>query len=79
MFFLLETVSRLDLSAMYADDERETRGAPPFDVTMAPPFDVTMMVTLLLYSYCVGVFSSRKIAAASERNAGVLAGDRPIR
>jgi len=46
---------------------------------MAPPFDVTMMVTLLLYSYCVGVFSSRKIAAASERNAGVLAGDRPIR
>lgn len=27
-----------------------------------------MMCTLLVYSYCVGVFSSRKIAAACERN-----------
>ena len=33
-----------------------------------PPFDVTMMVTLLVYAYCVGVRSSRKIAAACERN-----------
>ena len=33
-----------------------------------PPFDVTMMVTLLVYAYCVGVCSSRKIAAACERN-----------
>jgi hypothetical protein len=33
-----------------------------------PPFDVTMMVTLVVYSYSVGVCSSRKIAAASERN-----------
>ena len=65
VFFLLETVSRLDLSALYADYERETRGAPPFAVTM--------MVTLLLYSYSVGVFSSRKIAAASERNLAFLA------
>jgi transposase len=27
-----------------------------------------MMVCLLLYAYCVGVFSSRKIALACERN-----------
>jgi hypothetical protein len=27
-----------------------------------------MMVCLLLYAYCVGVFSSRKIAQACERN-----------
>ena len=29
VFFLLETVSRLDLSAFYAYYEAETRGAPP--------------------------------------------------
>ncbi len=72
VFFLLETVPRLDLSALYAHYERETRGAPPFDVAM--------MVTLLLYSYAVGVFSSRKIAAACERNLAFLAivgADRP--
>src|SRR5215831_14467863 len=32
-----------------------------------------MMTTLLIYSYCVGVFSSRKIAAACERNLASLA------
>ena len=32
-----------------------------------------MMVCLLLYSYCVGVFSSRKIAQACERNLAFLA------
>src|SRR6266852_7432316 len=33
-----------------------------------PPYDVTMMVTLLVYAYAVGVCSSRKRAAACERN-----------
>ena len=60
VFFLLELAPNLDLSQIYAYYERETRGAPPFEPAM--------MVTLLFYSYCVGVFSSRKIAAASERN-----------
>jgi len=60
VFFLLELVPNLDLSQIYAYYDRETRGAPPFEPAM--------MVTLLFYSYCVGVFSSRKIAAASERN-----------
>src|SRR2546426_11892446 len=32
-----------------------------------------MMVCLLLYAYCVGVFSSRKIALACERNLAFLA------
>ena len=39
-----------------------------------------MMVCLLLYAYCVGVFSSRKIALACERNLAFLAivgADRP--
>lgn len=65
VYFLLETVSQLDLSALYAHYEGENRGAPPFEVTM--------MVTLLLYSYSVGVFSSRKVSAACERNLAFLA------
>lgn len=72
VFFVLETVPRLDLSAIYAYYERETRGAPPFDVGM--------MATRLFYSYAAGVFSSRKIAAACERNLAFLAivgADRP--
>ena len=60
VFFLLDTVPQLDLAPFYAYYERETRGAPPFDVPM--------MCTLLVYAYSVGVFSSRKIAAAGERN-----------
>jgi transposase len=58
-------VPRLDLRRCYAPYEAETRGAPPFDPAM--------MVCLLLYAYCVGVFSSRKIALACERNLAFLA------
>jgi transposase len=29
-----------------------------------PPFDPTMMTALLLYSYCRGIYSSRRIAKA---------------
>src|SRR3989449_2707535 len=65
VFFLLDTVPRLDLSRFYALYETEPRGAPPFDPAM--------MVCLLLYAYCVGVFSSRKIALACERNLAFLA------
>jgi len=54
----------MDLRRFYAPYEQETRGAPPFDPAM--------MVCLLLYAYCVGVFSSRKIAWACERNLVVL-------
>ena len=38
-----------------------------------PPFDPAMMVCLWLYAYCVGVFSSRKIAQACERNLAFMA------
>lgn len=65
VFFLLETVTSIDLSRFYAHYEDETRGAPPFDPAM--------MVCLLLYAYCVGVFSSRRIALACERNLAFLA------
>ena len=72
VFFLLDTVPYLDLSRFYAPYEEAMRGAPPF----APQ----MLVCLLLYAYCVGVFSSRKIAQACERNLAFLAivgADRP--
>ncbi len=64
-FFLIDTASRLDLRRFYAPYEDETRGAPPFDPAM--------MVCLLLYAYCVGVCSSRKIALACERNLAFVA------
>src|SRR6516225_956372 len=65
VFSLLDTVPHLDLSRFYAPYEEEPRGAPPF----APQ----MMVCLWLYAYCVGVFSSRKIAQACECNLAFLA------
>jgi transposase len=65
VFFLLDTVPRLDLRRFYAPYEQEMRGAPPYDPAM--------MTCLLLYAYCVGVFSSRKIALACERNLAFIA------
>jgi transposase len=72
VFFLLDTVPCLNLDPFYASYEEETRGAPPFDPAL--------LVCLLLYSYAVGVYSSRKIAKACERNLAFLAivgDDRP--
>jgi transposase len=60
VFLVLDTIAQLDLAAFHRHYAQEMRGQPPFDVTM--------MVTLLVYAYCVGVCSSRKIAAACERN-----------
>jgi transposase len=72
VFFLLEVLPHLDLSRIYAPYEDQLRGAPPFDPRL--------MTCLWLYSYCVGLFSSRKIATACERNLAFLAivgDDRP--
>jgi len=52
-FFILDVVTQLDLSAIVDTYEKELRGYPPHDPRM--------MVALLLYAYCVGVPSSRKI------------------
>jgi len=72
VFFLLDTVPQMELRRFYAPYEHETRGAPPYDPAM--------MVCLLLYAYCVGVFSSRKIALACERHlafVAIVGQDRP--
>ncbi|GAC1459409.1 MAG: hypothetical protein PVSMB10_17000 [Pseudarthrobacter sp.] len=71
VFFLLDLVPQMDLSAFHRHYAGELRGQPPFDVTM--------MVTLLVYAYAVGVCSSRKIASACERNLAfrAIVGDDP--
>src|ERR1017187_4288075 len=46
-------VDELDLSGIEAVYEKELRGQPPYDPRM--------MTKLLVYGYCVGVYSARKI------------------
>lgn len=53
-YFISDVVDNLDLSAMDAVYGDEKRGQPPYDPRM--------MTKILLYGYCVGVFSSRRIA-----------------
>ena len=71
MFFPIDLIPQLDLTPFHQYYARELRGQPPFNVTM--------MVTLLVYAYYVGVCSSRKIAAACERNLAfrAIVGDAP--
>jgi transposase len=65
VFCLLDVVPKVDVRQFYAPYEQATRGGPPFDPAM--------MVCLLLYASCVGVFASRKIARACERNVAFMA------
>jgi transposase len=71
VFFLVDLMPQLNLWAFHQHYAGELRGQPPFDVTM--------MVTLLVYAYCLGVRSSRKMAAACERNLAfrAIVGDTP--
>jgi transposase len=72
VFFLIDLIPQLDLTPFHESYAGELRGQPPFDVTM--------MVTLVVYAYCIGVRSSRKIAAACERNLAfraIVGTDRP--
>src|SRR5438128_4838007 len=52
-YFVSDVVDHLDLSAMDAVYGNEKRGQPPYDPQM--------MTKVLVYGYCVGVFSSRRI------------------
>ncbi len=69
VYFMLDVVQTMDLSPITRKYEKEDRGAPPYHPRM--------MVTLLLYSYCVGVYSSRRIQKRCERDAAyrVIVGD----
>ena len=53
-YFISDVVDQLDLSEITARYEGERRGGPPYHPLM--------MVKVLLYAYCVGVPSSRRIA-----------------
>jgi transposase len=52
-YFVSDVVDNLDLSVMDAVYGNEKRGQPPYDPLM--------MTKVLVYGYCVGVFSSRRI------------------
>jgi len=52
-FFVSDLIDQLDLSAITRRYEEEERGYPPYHPVM--------LTKVLVYAYCVGVFSSRKI------------------
>lgn len=60
VYFVSDIVEELDLSAIESYYEAETRGQPPYHPQL--------MVKLLVYGYCVGVRSSRKIAQRLEED-----------
>src|SRR3989441_1305637 len=68
--FIRDGVDELDLAAIYRSYETgDGRGQPPYEPAM--------MVKVLLYAYCTGLRSSRKIEQATYRDVAirVLAGD----
>jgi transposase len=53
-YFVSDVIDQVDLSSMETVYGEELRGQPPYHPGM--------MTKLLVYGYCVGVFSSRKVA-----------------
>jgi len=53
VYFVSDVVDQLDLSVIHAVYGEEKRGQPPYDPRL--------MTKLLVYGYCTGVFSSRRI------------------
>lgn len=71
-YFVSDLVDELDLSAIEAPYEAEKRGQPPYHPRL--------MVKLLVYGYCVGVRSSRKMAQRLDEEVAfraLAAGNRP--
>jgi transposase len=56
-YFIIDVVERLDLSEIYGSYGGDGRGQPPYDPSM--------MTALILYAYCVGIPSSRRIERAA--------------
>ena len=61
-YFISDVVDQLDLSAITVRYEEERRGGPPYHPRM--------MVKVLLYGYCTGVASSRRIAQRLHEDIG---------
>jgi transposase len=71
-YFVSDLIDQLDLSAITAVYEDEERGYPPYHPLM--------LTKVLVYAYCVGVFSSRKIQRRLKEDVAVrvlAAGNEP--
>ncbi len=71
-YFVSDMVDQLDLSAIESVYEKEDRGQPPYHPRM--------MTKILVYGYCVGVFSSRRIQKRLVEDVGfrvLAAGNQP--
>jgi transposase len=71
-YFVSDVVDQLDLSAIESVYEKEERGQPPYHPQM--------MTKVLLYGYCVGVFSSRRMEKKLREDVGfrvLAAGNEP--
>jgi transposase len=71
-YFVSDVVEQLDLSAIESIYEEEERGQPPYHPRM--------MTKILIYGYCVGVFSSRRMQKKLSEDVGfrvLAAGNQP--
>jgi transposase len=71
-YFVSDLVDELDLSAVESYYEKEQRGYPPYHPRM--------MTKVLVYGYCVGVFSSRRLQKRLQEDIGfrvLAAGNEP--
>jgi transposase len=71
-YFVSDVVEQLDLSAIESVYEEEDRGQPPYHPRM--------MTKILIYGYCVGVFSSRRMRKKLSEDVGfrvLAAGNEP--
>src|SRR5207244_11948340 len=62
-YFVSDVVDQLDLRAIESVYEGEDRGQPPYHPRM--------MTKILIYGYCVGVFSSRRLQKGLVEDVGV--------
>lgn len=72
VYFVSDLIDHLDLSAITRVYEDETRGYPPYHPVM--------LTKVLVYGYCVGVFSSRRIQRRLVEDVGfrvLAAGNQP--
>jgi transposase len=71
-YFVSDVVEQLDLSAIESVYEEEERGQPPYHPRM--------MTKILIYGYCVGVFSARRMQKKLREDIGfrvLAAGNQP--
>jgi len=71
-YYVGDIVDHMDLSAIHAVYEKELRGQPPYDPRM--------LTKVLVYGYCVGVCSSRRMQKRLQEDIGfkvLAAGNEP--